>query len=106
MNRVRTLLFFHKRFIIPALVLTSLTGAYSWASSDSFSVQSFGLGYLVTPLLLQLIVFEYSYKGEYYFYFNLGISRKDLWISNFILSLLGAILISLITWSLYTLIVS
>jgi hypothetical protein len=106
MNRVRTLLFFHKRFIIPSLALTVLIGVYSCAISDDFAVQSFGLGYLITPLLLHLIVFEYRAKGEYYFYFNLGISRKDLWISNFILSLLGAILISLITWSLYMLIAS
>jgi hypothetical protein len=106
MNRVRTLLFFHNGFIIPSLVFTCLIGVYSCATTDDFAVQSFGFGYLVTPLLLQLIVFEYRAKGEYYFYFNLGISRKDLWISNFILSLLGAILISLITWSLYTLIAS
>lgn len=51
-------MFFHKRFIIPSLVLTVLVGVYSWAISDDFAVQSFGFGYLVTPLLLQLILYS------------------------------------------------
>lgn len=106
MNKFRVVFFFHKSFIIPSIILTIFLGLYSWFINDDFAVQSFGIGYIVTPLFMQFFKYEFRNKSLYYFYFNLGLSRVNLWISNIIFSLTGGIIISLLTWIVYLLTVS
>lgn len=101
MNRLRAVFLFHKSFIIPSVILTIFLGLYSWFINDEFAIQSFGFGYMVTPLFMQFFKFEFRNKGLYYFYFNLGISRIDLWVSNIVFSLTGGLVISIITWIIY-----
>ena len=106
MNRLGALFNFHRSFIIPSVILTIFLGLYSSFINDAFAIQSFGIGYLVTPLFMQFFKYEFRNKGLYYFYFNLEISRVELWVSNFIFSLAGGILMSILAWIIYMLIVS
>ncbi|MCD8179573.1 MAG: hypothetical protein LUE98_20120 [Tannerellaceae bacterium] len=54
--------------------------------ADIFSIISHFLYYTPVGLLFSALYKEISQKGDYYFYYNKGISRIELWISTLLLS--------------------
>lgn len=64
--------------------------------SNEISLFSFGAAagtYFISSLVFQFFLYEIKNSNEYYFYFNLGLNKYILWISNLIFSLIITILI-------------
>jgi hypothetical protein len=58
-----------------------------------FSSEAAAGSCFVFSLFFQYIIYETKNPNEYYFYYNLGLSKYILWFSNFIFSLILSILI-------------
>ena len=101
MVKVKAIFLFYKKLMVPSLLFSILIGVFSIYMSGQFSATSFGLSYLLLPLLMHYFIYEVRNKNEYFFYHNLGLSKLSLWISTLIISLLGAVIISILTWIVY-----
>jgi hypothetical protein len=104
MNIIITLLIFYKKLIIPASIIAVLSGFSYGAlailifpskgeSNSLFSTGAASVFYLIFSLVFQYFVYEHKNANEYYFYYNLGLNKYILWISNLIISLMIAFLI-------------
>lgn len=65
-------------------------------NSDTIPLFSSGAAagsYFIFSLAFQFFIYEIKNSNEYYFYYNLGLNKNILWISNLILSLILAMLI-------------
>ena len=99
MKIIITLLIFYKKLIIPASIIAILSG-YSFGviaflmradkgeSISMFSTGAAAVSYLIFSLVFQYFVYERKNANEYYFYYNLGLNKTLLWISNLIISLI------------------
>jgi hypothetical protein len=105
MKIIIALLIFYKKLIIPSFLMAILNGfAYKYIliimgvtnpdSIPTFSSSAAAGSYLIFSLSFQFFIYEIKNKNEYYFYYNLGLNKSILWISNFIISLVLTILIS------------
>lgn len=94
MKQLTSLLIFQKKLIIPSLILAYLLNLLLGTVNillekvELSSVTGFGFAYLFSTLLFQYFIYEIKNKNEYYFYFNLGISKAVLWAGNFAFGLL------------------
>ncbi|MBB4805995.1 hypothetical protein HNP38_001267 [Chryseobacterium defluvii] len=83
MKNLTILQIFYGKLLIPtvlfSLLIISLTG---------FSYQNFGLCFFLIFPLLHYFVYEVRLKNEYYFYANFGFSKRLLWISTLVISLI------------------
>jgi hypothetical protein len=76
----------------------------NWAISFSisilyFSLEKFAISTFTAGFLIALLKKEFSRKNEYYFYYNFGITKMKLRLTNFILNLLFALILILISKS-------
>ncbi|MBL4746952.1 MAG: hypothetical protein JKY08_11385 [Flavobacteriaceae bacterium] len=104
MKIIITLLTFYKKLIIPASITAVLNG-YSFGyiavltradkgeSISLFSTGAAAVSYLIFSLAFQYFVYECKNANEYYFYYNLGLNKTLLWISNLTISLIITALI-------------
>jgi hypothetical protein len=84
LNRV-----FFRSTLLLSVSVGVLTGAYRFVMSEGDTVVSFiGLCLLGIPFgwILDLLYKELSGKKQYYFYYNQGISKAELWGVSFVLS--------------------
>ncbi|PCI02824.1 MAG: hypothetical protein COB81_04770 [Flavobacteriaceae bacterium] len=107
MKIIIVLLIFYKKLIIPASIIAVLSG-YSYGyiailmradkgeSIPLFSTGSAAVSYLIFSLVFQYFVYERKNVNEYYFYYNLGLNKYSLWISNLIISIIIVVLILII----------
>lgn len=68
---------FYKKILVPTLpiaILFALAGG---------SVAAFGVAYLFISLNLHFFIYEILYARDYYFYYNLGLSKLNLWLATF-----------------------
>ena len=105
MHRFGALVLFYKRLIVPALGSTIILGFFA-LSMEVFLPHTPGISYLISSLSAQYIIFNLNNKNSYYIYFNLGLSRRNLWVFNFLMSTLIAVILSLIAWNIFMLTVS
>ncbi len=104
-QKIRAFLLFHSSLFGASLAISIFIGLYYMWKSQEFSITTIGFAYLFTPLLMQYFIYELRNKGVYYFYYNLGINKVQLWTSTIVLNIVIAGLITLISWLGYTLIV-
>lgn len=104
MQKVKVYFLFHSRLFGASIAISIFIGLYYMWRSQEFSTTTIGVAYLFTPLLMQYFIYELRNKGVYYFYYNLGISKVQLWTSTIIFNLIIAGLITFISWLGYTLI--
>ncbi len=95
-KKVRYILLFQRKLLLPTIVISLLLGFFgSSVSGGTFSTNA-GLAYLFVLPLFQFFVYELRYANEYYFYYNMGISKIMLWgacIANvFIVNVIIALL--------------
>lgn len=104
MRIIIAILIFYKKLIIPALSIAILSGfafkyvliAMTKTNSDLIPLYSSGAAsgaYIIFSLASQFFIYEKKNENEYYFYYNLGLNKITLWISNLILSLIIAMII-------------
>lgn len=87
---------FYRKLIIPAIVMSVLMGLFGLMASDSVSTRSIGAAYMLFAPFFHFAIYEIRNPNEYYFYFNLGLSKMVLWISTIAISFcIGLILMVL-----------
>lgn len=76
------------------MVISILIGALGMVASGPFSLASTGVAFMFIAPLFQYFIYEISHPEEYYFYFNMGLSRLILWLCTLVISFcIGLILI-------------
>lgn len=99
-----TLFIFYKKLIIPSLLMALMSGfAYKYVliglgKTDMDLIPLFSSGaaasaYLIFSLSFQFFIYDVRNPNEYYFYYNIGLNKYILWISNLIFSLMLTMLI-------------
>ncbi len=85
MRIIKAIWFFYRKLIIPALVSSVAIGL---GIGGVFYAKTIGVTYLFLSLLFHYFIYEVKNKNEYYFYYNLGLSRLTLWGITFVLGLM------------------
>jgi hypothetical protein len=96
MKNVLCLWIFYKKLIIPSLSTAVLVGMTGWALTNTFSLKWTGFAYVFLAPLFHYFIYEVRNSNEYYFYYNLGLSRTALWASTFLVSLVAALILNLL----------
>jgi len=65
--------------LLPAVIISLLLGFFGSSVNEGAFSTNAGLAYLFILPLFQFFVYELRYANEYYFYYNLGISKIVLW---------------------------
>jgi hypothetical protein len=88
------LLSFHKKLILPTFVVAIGIGAagYFMIFSTPF-LKGFGFGYILSGLITQYFVYDVRHTNEYFFYYNLGITKPVLYGSTLVLNFFIGIMI-------------
>jgi hypothetical protein len=84
LNRV-----FFRSTLLLSVSIGMLVGAYGLVMSEGHTMVSFiGLCLLGIPFgwIFDLLYKELTGKEQYYFYYNQGISKIELWVVSFVLS--------------------
>ncbi len=79
---------FYKKIQIPALLFSLLISCLL-----PFSIETFGLSFLLILPVLHYFIYEVRLKSEYYFYANSGFSRMFLWTGTIV----SGIIVKIIT---------
>jgi hypothetical protein len=69
-------------------MFSGLLGFIGLGIVGAFSLKTIGISYIFSGLLFHYLIYEVRNRNEYYFYYNLGLSRLILWVVTFVLSLL------------------
>lgn len=98
MRLLIAILIFYKKLVLPSVLLSTLLAfsiRYVGAMLPSlpeddilplFSAKTFAFAYICFSLVFQFFIYEIRYSNEYYFYYNMGINKLSLWISNILIS--------------------
>lgn len=95
-RKVKIFWIFYKKLYVPSLLLSILLGLMGLIDSNSYSLPSVGVSYILITPIFQYLTYELRNKNEYYFYFNQGLSRRLLWtltcVVSFVIGLLFIII--------------
>jgi hypothetical protein len=96
MRILKAIWIFYRKLILPTLILAGLLGFIGFGITGEFSFKTIGISYFIIGLLFHYFIYEIRNFNEYYFYYNVGLSRLNLWIItvslNFIICLIFIIL--------------
>ena len=96
MGIIRCIWHFYKKLILPSMSISIATGLLGLSISGNFPIKWIGFTYVLLAPLFHYSIYEIMNKNEYYFYFNLGLSKTVLWAITLSVSLLLAIILSLL----------
>ena len=97
MRLTLVILLFYKRLIIPSLLFSIIFGSLSYLNPYQFSLKhAIGLAYIFMSPFMHYLIYDVINKNEYYFYYNLGLSRLTLWIASLTISLLIGIILMIL----------
>ncbi len=96
MRILKAILIFYQKLIIPTLILSGLLGLIGLGITGEFSFKAIGISYIILGLMFHYFIYEIRNSNEYYFYYNIGLSRLTLWIITFILNLIIGLIIILV----------
>ena|ERR1035437_5745254 len=99
MRIIISILFFYKKLVVPSMIAAIALGVPEWLLTEVFPFGKVVSYYLVMSLLFHYYIYEKRNSNEYYFYYNLGLSKYVLWGSTFFLSL-AIVFISAIGWKI------
>lgn len=88
MRTLRAILIFYKKLVIPNLILSGLSGFIGLGIAGDFFLKTIGVSYIILGLLFHYFIYEVRDSNEYYFYYNMGLSRLSLWIITLVLNLI------------------
>ena len=78
MREIKAFWFFYQKLMLPSIALSLLLSAFSMAYVK-LSV-GFGVSYMILTPVFHYFTYDVKNVHEYYFYFNLGLSKALLWI--------------------------
>jgi H+/Cl- antiporter ClcA len=96
MKLIYVLLIFHRKLFLPAMLISLLIALLGLGISGSFSLGLLGFSYLFLAVLCQYFIYELNNPNEYYFYYNLGLSKPILYVSTVVIGLLIGLIGSMI----------
>ena len=96
MRIVKSFWMFYKKLVIPALTMSAAIAAIALIYSGNFSFKWFGISYMIVVPVFHYYIYEVRNPNEYYFYYNMGLSKPLLWLATLIFSSLIGLIISLI----------
>jgi hypothetical protein len=76
--------------------MSAAIASMAFINSGNFSFKWFGISYMIVVPVFHYYIYEIRNSNEYYFYYNMGISKPLLWSSTLIFSSLIGLIISLI----------
>lgn len=85
MRIVHGLRFFYQKLIIPSLVLSVLLAYFVLGLGKLCS--GTGISFIFLTPVFHYFTYELRRPNEYYFYYNLGLSKSVLWLSTIGISL-------------------
>ncbi len=91
MRLIKNILLFQRKIFFISYLLSIIIGLLFGGDFNSI-----GIAFLVISPLMQYFVYEIKNKNEYYFYYNLGLSNVQLWVSTLLIGILNLILLSII----------
>ena len=94
MNIITVLWIFYKKLILPSLAVSILLAIIFIGSVKITS--GIGIAYIFITPFFHFLLYDLARPNEYYFYYNLGISKLVLWVSSIITSLIVSIILMLI----------
>lgn len=68
------------------MVMSVFMGLFGLIDSDSVSTRSIGAAYMLFAPFFHFAIYEIRNPNEYYFYYNLGLSKMALWIFTILFS--------------------
>ena len=83
MINLKILWIFYRKLLIPGVLFSLLT-----SFPNGFSINSFGLSFLLIFPLMHYFIYELRFKREYLFFANFGFSKLFLWGLTISLSLI------------------
>ena len=75
----KAILVFYQKLIVPTSMLSGVLGVLGIGITGEFSLKTFGVSYIILGLLFHYYTYELRNSNEYYFYYNMGLSRPVLW---------------------------
>ena len=96
MSIIKGVWFFYKKLIVPSTAFSVAIGMFAATISEASILQTIGISYFTISLPVLFYVYEIRNPNEYYFYYNLGLSKPMLWASTALLSLFICIILSII----------
>jgi len=85
MRIVKGIWLFYRKLILSAVIISAVIA--SLVPGESFFLKRVGLAYMFITPLLHYFIYEVRNRNEYFFYYNLGLSRLVLWISTLAISI-------------------
>lgn len=97
-NRFKLHYVFFRSVLVPSVAIGVLLGLFAAMSRYTLAVPSIAelSSFVPFGLVLSLAYKEIAHKEEYYFYFNQGITRVELWIVSLFLVVSFCIVFNLI----------
>ena len=94
MRMIKGLWYFYQKLILPSLGVSVVLAFFS----QGYVPLLFGVGFsyaILTPFV-HLYTYEINTPDEYYFYYNLGLSKRSLWANTLGISTLIILMLLLI----------
>ncbi len=91
MRLLKNILLFQKKIVFTSAIIAVAIGFIF-----SVSLNIIGLYYLYIAPMTHLFIYEIKNKNEYYYYYNLGLTKLILWGSTFVIALINLLILSLI----------
>lgn len=88
MRRIICILIFYRKLILPSLAMAIALAFLESIIYGRFPWAEVGMGYILMTLVFQYFIYEKRNPNDYYFYYNMGLSKYLLWGTTLILSLL------------------
>lgn len=88
------LCFFYQKIILPSVVFSVILPLMFQNYVDFFT--GTGISFMILLPTMQYLTYEIRKPGEYFFYYNLGLSKMILWITTISIGAVSGISIALI----------
>lgn len=91
MRIILGLLLFYQKLFIPSLVISVVLSYFVMDNAHIYA--GIGISFIFMTPVFHYFIYDLKNPDEYFFYYNLGLSKITLWISTLMISIItGAIL--------------
>lgn len=84
MKKLNALLIFYRKIAVPSLIFAAIIGVMGNSMADFPILRGMLVSYALLSPLFHYFSYDVMHPNEYYFYNNLGLSKKLLWFSTLI----------------------
>lgn len=85
---------FYQKILVPAIAVAIVIAIIMSSSAFSTLVSGIGIAFIATAPLFHYIIYDTNNPKEYYFYYNQGLSKKVLWSTTIIFSLMISLILT------------